>query len=185
MSASEPSEQTPRVVASEQVYRGRVVNLRVDDVELEPGKVVRRELIEHSGAVVIVAEDAEGRLLWVRQHRYAAGRSLLELPAGTLETGEDPERCARREMEEETGFSARRWLLLGSFFTAPGFCTEYMYAYAASELSPATAVGDEDEDIEVVPMSVEESLRAIDEGVIEDAKSMAALHLWLRKVHRV
>ncbi len=184
MTAAGQRPRYPRVAASQPIYSGRVVKLRLDDVEMEPGTTVRRELIEHPGAVVIVAEDGQGRLLWVRQYRYAADRALLELPAGTLEPPEPPEACARRELVEETGFSGTEWRLLGNFYTAPGFCTEYMHVFAARDLTPAEADGDEDEAIEVVPLTLEESLRQIDSGEIEDAKSIAALHLYLRKSGR-
>jgi ADP-ribose pyrophosphatase len=128
-----------------------------------------------------VPVDGEGRLLWVRQYRYAAGRSLLELPAGTLEQHEAPEATARRELVEEVGFAAAQWRELGRFFTAPGFCTEYMYAYLATDLTPAYAKADDDEDISVEPLTLDESLRRVDAGEIEDAKSIAALHFYLRK----
>jgi ADP-ribose pyrophosphatase len=135
--------------------------------------------------VVIVPVDAEGRVLWIRQYRYAAGRTLLELPAGTIEQGEQPLACAQREIQEETGFAARDWLALGGFYSAPGFCSEYLHAFAASNLTPAPdAHMDDDEDIAPHPLTVEESLAALDAGEVEDAKSIAALHLWLRKRDR-
>ncbi|HXH21135.1 MAG TPA: NUDIX hydrolase [Dehalococcoidia bacterium] len=172
----------PVLVGSHDIYRGRVVNLRVDTIEVADGENVRREVVEHPGAVVLVPVDSEGRLLWVRQYRYAVDRELLELPAGTLERGEAPEACARREVAEETGFEAGSLEMLGSFFTAPGFCTEYMHAYAATGLTPARdAHADDDEDIQVEPLTIEEALARIDEGAIVDAKSIAALFLYLRK----
>ncbi len=170
----------PHPTASQPVYRGRVVSLRVDDVELAPGSTVRREVVEHPGAVVVVAEDGRRRILWVKQYRYAVGRTLLELPAGTLDPQETPEACARRELEEETGHTASTWRLLGTFYTAPGFCTEYMHAFAASGLRRGKVHLDADEEIEVVPLTLAESLRRLDAGEIEDAKSIAALHLYLR-----
>jgi ADP-ribose pyrophosphatase len=181
MTSSHPDKPFPILIGSQAIYRGRVLTLRVDEIEVSSGTNVRREVVDHPGAVVIVAEDAEGRLLWVRQHRWAAGRALLELPAGTLEPGEAPEACARRELAEETGSAAATWRRLGSFFTAPGFCTEYMHVFACRDLSPAKAQADDDEDIEVVPLTIDESLRRIDAGEVEDAKSIAALHLYLRK----
>ena len=117
----------------------------------------------------------------MRQHRWAVQRELLELPAGTLEQGEEPEATARRELIEEAGYAASTWKLLGRFFTAPGFCTEYMHAFLATDLTPAQADGDEDEEIEVVTLTLDESLARIDANEIEDAKSLAALHLYLRR----
>jgi ADP-ribose pyrophosphatase len=178
--STHPHKPFPILIGSQEIYRGRVVTLRVDTIEVPSGNV-RREVVDHPGAVVVVPVDAGGRILWVRQYRYAAGRALLELPAGTLEQGEEPEATARRELPEETGFAASNWQRIGGFYSAPGFCTEYLHAYSATELRPETAQGDEDEDIEVVPLSMEESLALIDKGEIEDAKSIAGLMLYLRK----
>jgi ADP-ribose pyrophosphatase len=180
-----PGRRFPVLIGTQEIYQGRVVNLRVDTIEVADGLNVRREVVEHPGAVVIVPVDPQGRVLWVRQYRHAAGKELLEMPAGTLERGEAAEACARREIAEETGFEAASLETLGSFYTAPGFCTEYMYAYAATGLTPATgAHADDDEDIEVEPLSVEESLRRIDAGDVIDAKSLAAFFLYLRKQQR-
>ena len=125
--------------------------------------------------------DAEGRILWVRQHRWAAGRELLELPAGTLEHGEAPEACARRELAEETASRRRPGARWAASSARPGFCDEYLHAFLATDLTPEQADGDEDEDITVVPLTLEESLARIDTGEIEDAKSLATLMLYLRK----
>ena len=129
---SHPHKPFPILIGSQEIYQGRVINLRVDEIEIKDGLNVRREVIEHPGAVVIVPVDRDGRVLWVRQHRYAAGRELLELPAGTLEHGETPETTARRELPEETGFAAGSWQKLGGFFSAPGFCSEYLHAFLAT-----------------------------------------------------
>src|SRR5215210_3081848 len=149
---SEPQKPFPILLSSREIHRGRILTVRVDEIELESGHSVRREVVEHPGAVVIVPIDGDGRVLWVKQYRYAAGRALLELPAGTLEQGEEPEATARRELPEETGFAASDWQRIGGFYSAPGFCTEYLHAYSATDLRPETAPGDEDEDIEVVPL---------------------------------
>ncbi len=178
---SNARDPLPTVLSSREIYQGRVIKLRVDELEAYSGLRMQREIIEHPGAVVIVSMDSDGLIHWVRQYRHATGQTLLELPAGTLEPGEDPEPCARRELAEETGFAASEWQPLGGFFTAPGFCSEYIHAFAATDLSREEAAGDEDEDIEVVPLSLEDSLRAVDNGQVIDAKSIAALHLYLRK----
>ncbi len=171
----------PTVISSQKIYEGRVIKLRVDELQVDSGLRMHREIIEHPGAVVMLSIDSAGLIYWVRQYRHATGQKLLELPAGTIEPGEDPELCARRELAEETGFAAAVWQPLGGFFTAPGFCSEYIHAFAASNLAPESADGDEDEDIEVLPLSLEDSLQAIDSGAVVDAKSIAALHLYLRK----
>jgi ADP-ribose pyrophosphatase len=171
----------PKVVASRPVYAGRVIDLRVDELEVEPGKTVQREIISHPGAIVVIAEDADGSILWVRQYRHAAGRTLLELPAGTTEPGEDPALTAHRELAEETGYFAATWRRLGGFYSAPGFCSEYLTAFAATGLSPASGFhADDDEQIEVERLSLDESLRRIAAGEIEDAKSLATLMLYLK-----
>ena len=173
--------QMPRVVSSTPIYQGRVIDVRVDEIEIEPGRVFKRDVVSHPGAVVILPVDAEGRILWITQYRYAAGKVLLELPAGTLEDGEDPEGCARREIVEEVGFTAGTWQALGGFYSAPGFCSEYLYAYLATDLREDYADGDEDEDIAVLPLTLEETYERLDTGEIIDAKSIATLMLYLRK----
>jgi ADP-ribose pyrophosphatase len=132
----------------------------------------------------MLAVDAEDRILWIRQHRWAAGRELLELPAGTLEHDEAPEACARRELAEETGFAAASWQKLGGFYSAPGFCDEYLHAFAASGLTPQHAEGDEDEDITLEPLTLDETMARVEAGDVEDAKSLATLMLYLRKQRR-
>ena len=170
-----------KALSTRRLYDGAVVKLRVDRVRMANGHEVVREVVEHSGAVTVVALDADGRVLMVWQHRYPTGRALLELPAGTLEPGEDPEACAVRELEEETGFRAGRIERLGGFFVAPGYCTEYIQAYLATDLEPGTPGGDDDEDIEVRPLPLEEVLRFADTGELQDAKSLASLLLYLRR----
>ena len=184
MTSAHPDKPYPILIGSQEIYRGRVISIRVDEIEIENGRNVRREVVEHPGAVVIVPVDSDGKIHWVRQYRYAAERSLLELPAGTIEPGEEPLACAKREVQEETGHAASGWTPLGGFFTAPGFCTEYMHAFAATGLSSAEAHPDEDEDIEVESLTLEESLARIDTGEVEDAKSIAAVFLYLRHANR-
>ena len=171
-------------LSTRRLYEGAVVKLRVDRVRMSKGPEVLREVVEHNGAVTLVAVDTEGRVLLVRQHRHATGRSLLELPAGTLEQGEEPAACAARELEEETGFRAGRVERLGGFFMAPGYCTEYIHAYLATDLEPGSAGGDEDEDIEALALPLDEVFHLIETGELEDAKSLAALLLYLRRRER-
>lgn len=178
---SESGPGGEEALSTRRLYDGAVVKLRADRVRMANGHEVTREVVEHSGAVTIVAVDAAGRVLLVSQHRYPTGRALLELPAGTLEPGEDPLACAVRELEEETGFRAGRIERLGGFFVAPGYCTEYIHVYLATNLEPGTPGGDEDEDIEVRPMPLEEVLGFADTGELEDAKSLASLLLYLRR----
>ncbi len=155
------------------------MNLRVDEIALPHGRTVTREIVEHPGAVVIVALDEEDRVALVRQYRHPIGRHLLELPAGGLEPGEQPLATAQRELREEVGLDAARWTSLGQFFSSPGFANELLYVFLAQDLQHAYAEADEDEDISVVRCSLSE-LYAHPEQ-IEDAKSLAAL-LLLRTV---
>ncbi len=174
------SQNHPKVLSSTPIYKGRVIDVRVDEIEVEPGRVFKRDVVAHPGAVVIMPVDAEGRILWITQYRYAAGKTLLELPAGTLEAGEAPAETARREIVEEVGYAADTWQELGGFYSAPGFCSEYLYAYLATDLREDYADGDEDEDIEVLPLTLEETYARLDAGEIIDAKSIATLMLYLR-----
>jgi ADP-ribose pyrophosphatase len=172
---------SPRVVSSTPIYHGRVIDVRVDEIEVEPGRVYKRDVVSHSGAVVIIPIDDQDRILWITQYRYAAGKTLLELPAGTLEAGEEPLECAHREIVEEVGFAAGDLVPLGGFYSAPGFCTEYLHAFLATGLREDYADGDEDEDITVIPLTLEETYARLDAGEIVDAKSIATLLLYLRR----
>jgi ADP-ribose pyrophosphatase len=161
----------------EEIYRGRVVNLRRESVELPNGRTIELDLMDHPGAAAIVPLDDEGRVILIRQYRHAAGGYLWEIPAGTLDDGEAPATCARRELIEEAGVEASRWDELGAIFTAPGFCNERIHLYLARELKPAALDRDEDEYItDVKPVLLEEALAMIDRGEICDAKSSVALY---------
>ena len=166
-----------RTVSSTRPWQGRYIRLRVDEVERDDGHRSTREIVEHPGAVAILAWDG-ARLAMVRQWRHATGAALLEVPAGTLEPDEAPATTARRELAEEVGLAAAAWVEGPRFYTAPGFCTELMHLYLATDLSEATADADEDEQLEPSWMTLADALAAIDDGRIEDAKSMAAIG-WL------
>jgi ADP-ribose pyrophosphatase len=178
-----------RLVASELIHRGRYLEFRVDTVERADGRRARRDVAVHPGAVAIVALDPEGRVLLVRQYRHPAGRVLLEIPAGTLDRDpdsgatEDPDVAARRELEEETGYRAQRWERLTDFWTAPGFATERMFLYLATDLVPAgpdRLDPDEDEALELVRVPWPEAVAAAERGEVNDAKSLVGI-LWLAR----
>jgi ADP-ribose pyrophosphatase len=154
----------------------------VDTVELPSGRKTKREIVEHGGVAAIVAIDSENNVLLVRQYRKPVERVLLEIPAGGMESGEDALVCARRELEEETGFSAERWEELGFFYTSPGFCTEQMHLYLATELRPAENAADDDENIELVRVPLASVPELIASGEVCDAKSIAGLLIALRRV---
>ncbi len=169
-----------RTVDSRIGFDGRLLRLRVDTVATDGGRTTTREVVEHPGAVAILAWDGE-RIALVRQWRHPAERDLLEVPAGTLDPGEERFATARRELAEEVEVAADEWVEGPSFFTAPGFCTEYMTLYLATGLHPAPGAGhDDDEELEVVRMTLPEAIAAIDDGRIEDAKSIAAI-FWLAR----
>ncbi len=166
----------PKVLRSHMVYKGRVVALRVDEITTPGGHVVTREVVEHPGAVVIIALDDDGLVYLVRQYRHALGRYLLELPAGGLEPGEEPVAGARRELREEVGLVADRWTALGSFFSSPGFANELLHTFLAQGLVSGESDPDDDEDLSVVryPLTAVADLGQD----LRDAKSLAALHLF-------
>ena len=182
--APDPGEALRETLLDSKVlHRGRVLEFRIDHVRTPGGRRARREIAAHPGAVAIVALDADGRVLMVRQWRHAAGRALLEIPAGTLDrdadgTTEAHALAAPRELEEETGYRAATWRYLGSFFTAPGFTSEEMHLYLATDLRPAheDRLGpDEDEDLELEALPLADALALVDAGRIADAKSIVGL----------
>ncbi|MCH8994614.1 MAG: NUDIX hydrolase [Chloroflexi bacterium] len=179
MSESDLARARPEVLASRVVHR-RWLGLRVDDVRYPSGREGTFDVVEHVGGITLVAFDPDDRLLLVRQYRHAVGRELLELPAGTLDPGESPEATAERELQEETGYRPERLERLGGFYTAPGYCTEYLHVFLATELVESRLEGDE-EAIHVERFPLEEALRLIAVGEIEDAKTSGALLLYLGK----
>ncbi len=164
-------------LGQETVYRGRAFNVRRDEVRLPNQRKMHVDVIEHPGAVTILPVNAEGQILFVRQYRHATGRELLELPAGTLKTGEPPETCAAREVREETGFAAEQVIKLGEFFLAPGYSTEYMVVYFATGLSHAPLPQDKDEFISLEAIPIERAYTMAFGGELIDGKSLAALLL--------
>ena len=164
-------------VSTEKIYAGKVVNLRRDTVLLPNGKEATREVVEHPGAVAIVPVLPDGRVLMVRQFRHPVGRVLLEIPAGKLDSGEDPDECAMRELEEETGYRAGVIERKASIFTGPGFTDEVIHMYIAHELVPTTVNPDDDEFLEVRAYVPQDIRRMIREGLICDAKTISGLFL--------
>lgn len=186
-----PLDLTEQVVDTKTIYRGSYLTFRIDTVERTDGSRAEREVVGHPGAVAILAIDEADRVLMVRQYRAPAGRILLEVPAGTLDVAdsgaiEDPDLAAPRELEEETGYRAGSLRLLTSFWTAPGFATELMHLYLATDLRAAddARLGpDEDERLELERVPIGEAIEAVDRGEIADAKSILAL-LWLDRLRR-
>ena len=155
------------------IYQSRLFKIGELLVPGQKARMVKRLVIRHPGAVVFIPQEKDGTLLLVRQTRHAIGGQLLEFPAGTLEPEEAPLLCAQRELAEEVGRKAQEWIALGDLYPAPGFCSEKQHLYLARDLTAAQAPLDEDEDIEVVPMSVAEVEQGITQGLLKDAKSLA------------
>jgi ADP-ribose pyrophosphatase len=180
------AELRERLVSSEVLRRGRILEFRVDTVELADGSRSTRDIAGHAGAVAMVAIDPDGNVLLVRQWRHAIGQALLEIPAGSLDrhpdgSVEDHATAAARELEEETGYRANRWRYLGRFYSAPGFTSELLHIYLATELSPAHEgrLGpDADERLELQRMSLAEAVAMAERGELHDAKSLVGL-LWV------
>jgi ADP-ribose pyrophosphatase len=170
-----------QILASNYVYSGRAINLRVDTVKLPSGRRTTRETIEHPDCIVVVPVDEQDNVLMVRQFRHPVNRTLLELPAGGVEKGERPRDAVRRELQEEIGYLPQRVKSLGGFYSAPGFCTEYLYLYLATKLTPSRLVASDTEEIEVVKMPLPQIPNLIASGQICDAKSVAGLLRYLRE----
>lgn len=166
---------TERKLTTQQIYSGRALSLRVDTVEKPSGTESTRELVQHDDCVAVVVIDDRDRILLVRQYRYAVGKFLLEVPAGGIDPGEDPVDCVRRELQEEIGYLPQKIEGLGGFYAIPGYGTEYLHCFLASELVPSQLVAEDTEDIEVVRIAQDEITQLIISGEICDAKSIAAL----------
>lgn len=167
-------------LATRRAYAGRVLQLDVDTVRFPDGSTGELELIRHPGAAAVVpcASDPAGpdpNILMIKQYRYATGGPLWEIPAGTLDSGEAPEACARRELLEEAGVTAQRLERLTAIWTTPGFTDEVIHLYMASGLGPGAAARERDEFIEVVPRALSEILAGIRDGEIRDAKTIVAI----------
>lgn len=157
------------------VFKGRVFEVISEGVVLRSGQRVRRDTVRHPGSVAILALDGRGRALLLRQFRHAVGEVLWEIPAGTLEQGERPLACARRELAEETGYRAGRWKKLTTIYPSPGILDEGLHLYAAWELSGGAAHAEADEDIACRWLPVRRALTMVRSGSIADAKSICAL----------
>lgn len=165
------------VLASERVYEGRILNLRVDEIRTPTGVEALREIVENGGAVAMVALDDQQRVVLVKQYRHAVRGLVIEIPAGKLDGDEDPLEGAQRELREETGFRAGRFERLGSFYPAPAWSTEFVYLYLATDLTPGPTQLEADEAIELLHVPLAEAIELIQSGAIMDGKTIAALLL--------
>jgi ADP-ribose pyrophosphatase len=173
-----------KTLSSKKLFEGRVIDLVFEEVLLPNGKTSTREIIKHPGAVAVIPITEDGRIIMVEQYRKALERTLVEIPAGKLEKGEEPEATARRELEEETGYDCESLTHLISFYTSPGFADELVHLYVAEGLKKKEnkLQLDEDEFVEVLSVSLEESIQLIQEQKIYDAKTAYAVqYLQLKK----
>jgi ADP-ribose pyrophosphatase len=172
-----------KTVTSRFVYTGQVVKLRIDIVETANGRRATREIVEHADCVAVVPVDEQGNILLVRQYRYATGKELLEIPAGGVDPGENVVAAVRREMGEETGFSPKTIKRLGGFYSSPGFCTEYLHLFLATDLVPNRLKAEDTEDITMVKVKPDEVEDLIASEAIGDYKSVAGLLMYLNKIN--
>ena len=173
-----------RTIESKEIYNGKVLRLRVDRVRLPDGNETSREIVEHRGAVAIVAVDEKNRVYFVRQYRKPLEKALLEIPAGKLEEGEEPLECAKRELAEEIGYTPGDIRRLTFVYTSPGYCNERVFIYLARDLQRYQLEKDEGEFLEVETYPLEEAVRMVLDGVIEDGKSITGILLASRYLSR-
>jgi len=166
-----------KTISTEKVFDGKVITVQVDDVRLPNGKTSKRELVKHPGAVAVIPITKNKKILFVEQYRKALEKSLVEIPAGKLEQGENPEMTAIRELEEETGYTTNKLTYVTSFYTSPGFADEVIHIYLTDELEllEEPVAGDEDEFVELVELTLSEAEKYVKEQRIHDAKTNYAI----------
>ena len=165
------------LIKSDIILQGRAFRIRRDYLKTPAGRETKLEIVEHGGSVVMIPVDDENNLLFVRQYRHAAGKDILELPAGTRDEDEPYETCAAREIREETGMEAGKLDKLGEFYLAPGYSTEFMAVFLATGLKENPLQADDDEFLEVEKIPIQKAMEMAEHGEVPDAKSLAALLL--------
>lgn len=163
------------VKSSEIIYKGKIFNLERDIITLPNGRETVRETIRHGGAAAMIPVDKDGKIIFVRQYRHSARKEVLEIPAGTIEKGENPYDCAIREIQEETSYKAGKMTFLLKMYSAIGFCSEVIYIYLAENLEKGNFNMDDDEFITNERYTIEESIELIHNGVICDSKTITAI----------
>ncbi|MCM3719678.1 NUDIX hydrolase [Fictibacillus phosphorivorans] len=163
---------TEKTISKEQIYNGKIIDLYVEEVELPNKKVGKREIVKHPGAVAVLAVTDEGNILMVEQFRKPLEKTIIEIPAGKLEKGENPLECAKRELLEETGYSCEKMESIGSFYTSPGFADELIHLFFTDSLIKiGDQMTDEDEFLNVMEVSVDEAKQLVRDERIHDAKT--------------
>ncbi|GGG17058.1 ADP-ribose pyrophosphatase [Lysinibacillus alkalisoli] len=166
-----------KTIATKKIFQGHIINVQVDDVVLPNGKVGKRELVKHPGAVAIIAITSDDKIVLVEQFRKPLERTIIEIPAGKMEAGELPLHTAKRELEEETGYGAEHWEHVQTFSTSPGFADEIIHIYVAQNLYEVSnrAVMDEDEFVELIEVSLQDAQQLMTNEQIYDAKTVFAI----------
>lgn len=174
-----------KTIHTDKIYNGKIIDLQVDKVQLPDGKTAKRELIKHPGAVAVIPVTKENKIVLIEQYRKPLEKSIIEIPAGKVEKGEQPELTAIRELEEETGYTASKLSFITSFYTSPGFADELMQIFITDELIPleTPAAKDDDEFIEVMELTLAEAKQLVEEERIHDAKTNYAI-LYLHALER-
>ncbi|MCX5993309.1 MAG: NUDIX hydrolase [Chloroflexi bacterium] len=168
-----------KILSSRTIFEGRVVKLSTNTVEKSTGETVSREIVEHRDCIAAVVLDDRDNVIMVRQCRTPTGKDLLEIPAGVIEEGESPEECVGRELQEEIGYRPEKVVRLAGFYSAPGYCTEFIYAFLATGLKESRIIAEDTDEIEVVRVPIAKIAGMIDSGEICDAKSVAGLLKYL------
>ena len=168
-----------KTLSSQQIYDGRILKLRLDTVRLPSGRVTKREIVEHDDSIAIVAIDGDDNVLLVKQFRKAVEKEVLEIPAGGIEPGEEPVAAVKRELREETGFLPQRVERIGGFYASPGYSSEFLHLFVASDLTPEKLQAEDTESIKVERVPISQILELIRTGAINDAKSVAGLLMLL------
>ncbi|WP_164218144.1 NUDIX hydrolase [Virgibacillus sp. YIM 98842] len=174
-----------KTINSEKIYDGKIIDLQVDKVLLPDGNKAKRELVKHPGAAAVIPITKEDKIVLIEQYRKPLEKSIIEIPAGKVEKGEDPETAAIRELEEETGYTTSELSLVTSFYTSPGFADELIHIFITDELKPldAPAAKDDDEFMEIMELTLDEAKQLVEEERIHDAKTNYAI-LYLHALER-
>lgn len=170
-----------KTVSSRLLFEGKMVRLRLDAVKMPDGREATREILERPDCIAVVPVDADDNILLVRQYRKAVEKEMLEIPAGGIDPGEDPETAVCREMREETGYAPGKIERMGGFYAAPGYCTEYLYVFLATDLVPSPLIAEDTDGIEVVRVPASQVKELVTSGTICDAKSVAGLLLYMER----